>query len=299
MIGTPWLIVVAAGLGAVGLWWLLPWGGRSRTRRLGWLPVAVAIGIATAPLWSLGECFSAAVVWTLTVVTFVGAVGTITTRNPVYAAVWFGLTLLGTAALLLCLKAQFLALATIVVYAGAILVMFLFLLMLAQPEGRAIYDRNAWSPHLAAFTGMILVAVLTAALAKSASAQQAIAKQKQSAASVRQTDEASSGETQGGVADERAPSRQVRTAQPGDEHETKRLGAALYGPELLAVEAVGLLLLVALVGAALITSRPVTDDEIAASRQAETLTAEEASALATHDDVPVSQGETDREEDDA
>ncbi|RMG02552.1 MAG: hypothetical protein D6741_03585 [Planctomycetota bacterium] len=297
MIGTPWLIVVAAGLGAVGLWWLMPWGGGSRPRRLGWLPVALAIGLATAPLWSLGECFSAAVVWTLTIVTFVGAVGTITTRNPVYAAVWFGLTLLGTAALLLCLKAQFLALATIVVYAGAILVMFLFLLMLAQPEGRAIYDRNAWSPHLAAFTGMILVAVLTAALAKSAAAQQSVAKQKEAIAAARQASEASSEGKEDRDADA-APSREIRTAQPGDEHETKRLGIALYGPELLAVEAVGVLLLVALVGAALITSRPTTDDEIAASRQAETLSEEEASALASHDDVPVSQGETDREEDD-
>ena len=40
--------------------------------------------------------------------------------------------------------AQFLAVATVVVYAGAILVTFLFVLMLAQPEGTRLYDRVSW-----------------------------------------------------------------------------------------------------------------------------------------------------------
>ncbi len=43
--------------------------------------------------------------------------------------------------------AQFLGVATIVVYAGAILVTFLFVLMLAQPEGQAAYDRVSWAPR--------------------------------------------------------------------------------------------------------------------------------------------------------
>ena len=44
----------------------------------------------------------------------------------------------------LFIGAQFLAVATVVVYAGAILVTFLFVLMLAQPEGKAAYDRVSW-----------------------------------------------------------------------------------------------------------------------------------------------------------
>ena len=63
-----------------------------------------------------------------------------------YCAVWFALSLLGTAGLFLFQGAQFLAVATIVVYAGAILVTFLFVLMLAQPNGRAYYDRVSWEP---------------------------------------------------------------------------------------------------------------------------------------------------------
>ena len=75
---------------------------------------------------------------------------TVTFRNPVYCAIWFGLSLLGTAGLFLFHGAQFLAVATVVVYAGAILVTFLFVLMLAQPEGQASYDRVSWEALMSA-----------------------------------------------------------------------------------------------------------------------------------------------------
>jgi hypothetical protein len=71
----------------------------------------------------------------------------------VYAAIWFALALAGVAGVLLVLGAQFLGVATIVVYAGAILVMFLFVLMLAQPAGLAPYDRVSSEPLLSALAG--------------------------------------------------------------------------------------------------------------------------------------------------
>ena len=61
-----------------------------------------------------------------------------------YCAIWFALTLVGTAGIFMLQGAQFLGVATIVVYAGAILVTFLFVLMLAQPGGDAFYDRVSW-----------------------------------------------------------------------------------------------------------------------------------------------------------
>ena len=54
--------------------------------------------------------------------------------------------------------AQFLAVATVVVYAGAILVTFLFVLMLAQPEGRTYYDRLSWEALVSSATGAGIVA---------------------------------------------------------------------------------------------------------------------------------------------
>ncbi len=91
----------------------------------------------------------------------VAAAMTVTFRSPVYCAIWFALSLLATAGIFMLQGAQFLGVATVVVYAGAILVTFLFVLMLAQPQGQAFYDRVSWEGLLSAITGVILVGVLT------------------------------------------------------------------------------------------------------------------------------------------
>ena len=96
-------------------------------------------------------------------VTVISAAAAVTFRSPVYCAIWFALSLLGTAGLFLFQGAQFLGVATIVVYAGAILVTFLFVLMLAQPQGHAYYDRVSWEALLSAVTGAVLVGILTMA----------------------------------------------------------------------------------------------------------------------------------------
>ena len=97
----------------------------------------------------------------LAAVTVVSAAAAVTFRNPLYCAIWFGQSLLGTAGLFFFTGAQFLAVATVVVYAGAILVTFLFVLMLAQPEGKAPYDRVSWEALISAVTGMVIVGVLS------------------------------------------------------------------------------------------------------------------------------------------
>ena len=73
---------------------------------------------------------------------------TVTSRNPVYSALWFASVVLSTSGLFLLADAPFLAAGTIIVYAGAIIVTFLFVIMLAQMEGKADYDRAARSPGL-------------------------------------------------------------------------------------------------------------------------------------------------------
>ncbi len=82
--------------------------------------------------------------WALAAVTLIAAAAAVVTHKPVYTALWFALSLLGTAGLLLFDGAQFLSISTVAVYAGAILVTFLFVIMLAQPEGHAPYDRITW-----------------------------------------------------------------------------------------------------------------------------------------------------------
>src|SRR4029079_5858502 len=60
----------------------------------------------------------------------IGAVGVVTSRNPVHAALMLVLTLFGVAVLFVAQQAHFLAVVQVIVYAGAIVVLFLFVIML-------------------------------------------------------------------------------------------------------------------------------------------------------------------------
>jgi NADH-quinone oxidoreductase subunit J len=173
----------------------------------------------------------------LAAVTLVAAVAAVTARNPVYCAIWFGVVLLGTAGLFLFQGAQFLGVATVVVYAGAILVTFLFVLMLAQPEGHAFYDRISWEAFLSAATAGVMICMLTnqIMLATGGSSPSA---DDQSAE----------------VALESA--RQVELGENilAQQH-VAVLGRQMFSEYLIAVEVAGALLLAALVGAVAIVAQ--------------------------------------------
>jgi NADH-quinone oxidoreductase subunit J len=68
--------------------------------------------------------------WLLSMIALIAAVSMIIQRNPVYSALFLIVTLLSLAALFLLLHAHFLAAIQIIVYAGAIMVLFLFVIML-------------------------------------------------------------------------------------------------------------------------------------------------------------------------
>ena len=71
------------------------------------------------------------------------ALGVLLARRPIYAVLSLVLVLFGLSALFVCLHAFFVAAIQIVVYAGAVLVLFLFVVMLLDmaPE-RVLRDRN-------------------------------------------------------------------------------------------------------------------------------------------------------------
>ena len=121
--------------------------------------------------------------------------------------------------------------ATVVVYAGAILVTFLFVLMLAQPEGNASYDRVSWEALLSAVTGVVIVGVLSMTIGGDVHRRPS-----RPAAADRSAD-----------ADRPRPHGilDARSTSPDWARE-------LFGRHLIAVEVAGTLLLVALVGAAVI-----------------------------------------------
>ncbi|MCH8343441.1 MAG: NADH-quinone oxidoreductase subunit J [Planctomycetes bacterium] len=95
------------------------------------------------------------------------AVRMITHHRPLYSALYFVMVVLSSAGLFLLLEAEFMAFALVIVYAGAILVTYLFVLMLAQqtPEtddqsGQPEYDRVPREPAAAVVVGFVLFALL-------------------------------------------------------------------------------------------------------------------------------------------
>jgi NADH-quinone oxidoreductase subunit J len=247
----PVIPILAILLGAVSLWLMLPRGG-ARGRAVGVVLGVIALGLGAAQLPLLGQWVADAMFLVLAGVTVVAAIGAITFRNPVYCAVWFGLSLLGVAGLFFFVGAQFLAAATIVVYAGAILVTFLFVLMLAQPEGKASYDRMSWEASISAATGMMLVGVLSIAIGGALSHITADGG-KPDGGSVR-ANVARTGEI-AGESGFRPSSEEAMAANILTPRHVARIGGELFGRHLIAVEVAGTLLLAALVGAAVIVGK--------------------------------------------
>jgi NADH-quinone oxidoreductase subunit J len=68
--------------------------------------------------------------WLLAVIALLAAVSMVIQRNPVHSALFLIITLLSLAGLFLLLSAHFLAVIQVIVYAGAIMVLFLFVVML-------------------------------------------------------------------------------------------------------------------------------------------------------------------------
>lgn len=100
------------------------------------------------------------------------ALRVVTHQRPVYSALYFILTILSSSALYLLVGAEFMAFALIIIYAGAILITYLFVIMLATQapsEGEvgvmSSYDAYAREPVAATAAGFLLLAVLTGMLA--------------------------------------------------------------------------------------------------------------------------------------
>jgi NADH-quinone oxidoreductase subunit J len=229
---------------AVGIWLLLP-RGRAGGRAVGVVLTAIGLGLvgSVAIRFDREHPIAEGVFLLLATTTIVSAIGAVTMRSPVYCAIWFALTLLGTAGLFLYQGAQFLGVATVVVYAGAILVTFLFVLMLAQPKGQTSYDRVSWEGLLSASTGALLVAMLSTVIFLPRS----------------------NAGTAAAVAEEHATEAALDLDILHPDH-MAHLGRELFSRHLLAVEFAGTLLLVALVGAIAV---------VAHGKQAPRLSAEE------------------------
>jgi NADH-quinone oxidoreductase subunit J len=266
-------VAAMLALGGVGIYLMLPRGGKNRSQR--WLGGGLATlslvlfasayvstelsvdGGRKLPitlLWPMDKEIDDATCWTfhlLAALSVASAAMMISSRNPVYSALWFAMVLLANSGLYLVQKAEFLAAATIIVYAGAIIVTFLFVIMLAQPQGTAGYDRVSREPLLACLAGIALSTALVGAI--------------HFASKVESIPGAAIAANQGrGTATppDTIVTKHLAQSEPASkswriDHERGHvigLGRSLFLDHFLSVEVVGILLLVAVVGAMLITS---------------------------------------------
>lgn len=161
-------IAAAALLGTAGVYFLLP-KPRGRAVAAGlFLSLAAAVAAGVFVVSTFGRPSTAAVGQVLFWLFAAGAVGfgvvLVAQRNPARGAIAFAFVILSTCGLFLLLAAPFLMAATLIIYAGAIIVTFLFVLMLSRTEGPTDENDRTREPLLGslagfAFAGLVLFAL--------------------------------------------------------------------------------------------------------------------------------------------
>ena len=158
-----------------------------------------------------------------------GAIGVITLKNPVHGVLGLVLTLFGVAVQFVAMEAHFLAAVQVIVYAGAIVVLFLFVIMLLGVDESidlSIEPIPIQRP-LAAVMGIGLLGLLGAAIVR---AQDALVIN---------------------------PGSGIDTAQATGNNDAniQQLAANLYGDHVFAFQLTSVLLIVAVVGTVLLTRK--------------------------------------------
>ncbi len=164
----PFVLYTACAVGALGVFVALPRRNKN-LQVIGGLIAAIAGGIAILGLTLTNIADHPTIYFYIFgAVALGGCLRVVTHPRPVYAALFFILTILATAGLFLILSAEFMAFALIIVYAGAILITYLFVIMLATQapteddlEGLAPYDLQGREPLAATVVGFVMLAVLS------------------------------------------------------------------------------------------------------------------------------------------
>ena len=164
--------------------------------------------------------FESAIFYAFGAVLLLSGLRVITARNPVHGALFLVLAFFTAAGLWLLLRAEFLAIALVVVYVGAVMVLFLFVVMMLDVNLEKVREGFWKNLPLALVVGGIMVAEMFAVLA-------------------------------GGYFDLLAPPR----ALPAEYSNTKALGRVLYTDYAYAFEVAAVILLVAIIAAIALTLR--------------------------------------------
>ncbi|HEX4609278.1 MAG TPA: NADH-quinone oxidoreductase subunit J [Urbifossiella sp.] len=162
---------LAAVLAAVGIFLLLP---KPQVRSVAGGIASLVAGPAVAVAWAV-QAFGGPVTDYVETGLFAlfsaGALGfgtvLVAQRNPARGAMAFAFVILSTCGLFLLLAAPFLMAATIIIYAGAIIVTCLFVLMLSQNDGPSDENDRTREPLLGSLAGFAFVGLVLFALDQS------------------------------------------------------------------------------------------------------------------------------------
>src|SRR5215217_8919045 len=100
--------------------------------------------------------------WFLSVLAVVAAAGVVLSKNPVYSVLWLIVVFFSISGHYVLMNAQFIAIVNIIVYAGAIMVLFLFVIMLMNLSKDTEPQKNKWLKLAGAVAGGCLLLVLVA-----------------------------------------------------------------------------------------------------------------------------------------
>jgi NADH-quinone oxidoreductase subunit J len=158
----------------------------------------------------------------LSLIAIASALGMLLSRNAVYSALYLVLNFVTVAVFYLLLGAPFIAMAQVTVYAGAIMVLFLFVIMLLGAESLPKSNALPWQRPLAIALSILLFAEAAYLLITKARP----------------------------VGNVLAPDEAVNATE-----NLQQLGLSLFNDYLLPFEVVSILLLVAMVGAIILTKK--------------------------------------------
>jgi len=157
----------------------------------------------------------------------VGGLFTVISRNPVHSVLWLILSFISAAGLFVLLGAEFVAMLLVIVYVGAVAVLFLFVVMMLDVDFAELKAEMAKYMPLALLIAVILLMQFGIAFG--------------------------AWETSPGAAGA------IVAPTPVDVQNTAALGLLLYDKYFLLFQLAGLILLVAMIGAIVLTLRHRTD----------------------------------------
>ena len=146
-------------------------------------------------------------------------------RNPVHSVLWLILAFLSSAGLFVLLGAEFVAMLLIIVYVGAVAVLFLFVVMMLDVDFAELKGEMARYMPLGILIGVVILMQLALGLGAWTQADGAL-----------------------GL-------RQAPTPDMVSIHNTQALGLLIYDKYLLIFQVAGMILLVAMIGAIVLTLR--------------------------------------------